>query len=200
MFKILATIALLNTTNAQIPDAWVTEACDDYLSIEQCTKDISEKEDGAEALPCEAEFGTEGTKLAEVVTVAAAADAAEEGQAGDGFYTMAEYQAKCLAAQLLLTDSTDKCLMATSSIAADATPDGDTVYTCSSYDNAGTSVPTETQIADFTLTGSWAATTEAAAEEDDATDEESTDDAAADGASNLVAGAAAMVALMVANI
>jgi len=90
--------------------------------------------------------------------------------------------------------------MATSSIAADATPDADTVYTCSSYDNAGTSVPTATQITDLTLTGSWAATAEAAAEEDDATDEESTDDAAADGASNLVAGAAAMVALMVANI
>ena len=82
--------------------------------------------------------------------------------------------------------------MATSSIAADATPDANTVYTCSSYDNAGTSAPTETQITDFTLTGSWAATTEAAAEEDDATDDaESTDDAAADGASNLVAGAAA---------
>ena len=63
MFKILATIALLNTTNAQIPDAWVTEACDDYLAIEQCTKDVADKEPDAEALPCEAEFGTDGTKL-----------------------------------------------------------------------------------------------------------------------------------------
>lgn len=96
------------------------------------------------------------------------------------------------------TANTDKCLMV---LASNTPSDATTEYGCISYDTAGTTEVSDEDATAWGLTEfDWAATTEAAAEEDDATDEESTDDAAADGASNLVAGAAAMVALMVANI
>ena len=54
---------------------------------------VDAKADGDEALDCEAEYGTAGTKVGQTVAVAdAVADAsADDTQATDGFYTFAEY-------------------------------------------------------------------------------------------------------------
>jgi len=95
MFKILATIALLNTTNAQITaeNTWAKTACDDQIEVYKCKVLVDAKADGDEALDCEAEYGTAGTKVGQTVAVAdAVADAsADDTQATDGFYTFAEY-------------------------------------------------------------------------------------------------------------
>jgi hypothetical protein len=92
MFKILATIALLNTTNAQITadNAWAKEGCDDMIEVLKCGV-LKAADTTGETLDCEAEYGTTGTKIGEAVTVAAAAATAEDGQANDAYFTFAEY-------------------------------------------------------------------------------------------------------------
>jgi hypothetical protein len=93
MFKILATIALLNTTNAQITadNTWAKEGCDDAIEIFKCNVLKAAQDDPTTVHECEAEYGAAGTKAGEAVTVAAAAATAEDGQANDAYFTFAEY-------------------------------------------------------------------------------------------------------------
>ena len=93
MFKILATIALLNTTNAQITaeNTWAKTACNDQIEVFKCDVLKQDQDDPTTVHDCEAEYGTTGTKIGEAVTVAAAAATAEDGQANDAYFTFAEY-------------------------------------------------------------------------------------------------------------
>ena len=91
MFKILATIALLNTTNAQITadNTWTKTACDDAIVVYSCAA-LKTADTTGETLDCEADAAT---KVGQTVTVTAAvADAsADDTQENDGFYTFEEY-------------------------------------------------------------------------------------------------------------
>ena len=93
MFKILATIALLNTTNAQITadNTWAAEACDDMIEIEKCAVLKAAQDDPTTVHECEAEYGTAGTKIGEDVAVDAAGDAVVDGQTNADFYTFEEF-------------------------------------------------------------------------------------------------------------
>jgi hypothetical protein len=95
MFKILATIALLNTTNAQITaeNTWAKTACNDQIEVFKCDVLKQDQDDPTTVHDCEAEYGTEGTKSGEEVVVADPADdaSADDSQANDGFYTFEEY-------------------------------------------------------------------------------------------------------------
>ena len=93
MFKILATIGLLDTTDAQITseNTWAKTVCDDQIEVFKCMTLKMASDSYEDTLDCEADYGMYGTLLGEEVTVAPASAASEYGQINDGYFTFAEF-------------------------------------------------------------------------------------------------------------